>query len=153
MEAAMLQSHLTSAGGRAIVEPMIALARCSKRQRILVAGAKSAELMFELNRRGHARVATTANCGLPAGQYDVALVDWRQRSLKSLETMLDWLVVFLSSAGVLVVRHDPLEPTANRKLRAALEQHGLVVEAGTVREHGSAVSARRRESGPLSKVA
>jgi hypothetical protein len=28
--------------------------------------------MFELHRRGHVRVATTANCGLPAGQYDVA---------------------------------------------------------------------------------
>ena len=52
--------------------------------------------MFELHRRGYIRVATTANCGLPAGQYDVALVDWRQRSIKALETTLDWLVDFLS---------------------------------------------------------
>lgn len=149
----MAQSHPTLATDRTIIDPMIALARCSKQQRILVAGAKSAELMFELHRRGHGRVATTTNCGLPAEQYDVALVDWRQRSLKSLETMLDWLVVFLNSTGVLVLWVDPLEPAANRALRAVLERHGLVVEADTIREHGSAVSARRSESGPLSKAA
>jgi len=146
-------SRLTRAGERTIAEPMIALARCAKQQRILVAGANSAKLMFELHRRGHVRVATTANCGLPAGQYDVVLVDWRQRSLKSLETMLDWLVVFLSSAGVLVVWIDPLASADNRKLRAMLEGHGLVVEAGTIREDGCAVSARRGDTRPLSKVA
>jgi hypothetical protein len=44
-------------------------------------------------------------------------------------------------------------PAANRKLRSLLEQHGLVVEAGAVREHGSAVSAQRSEMRAISKVA
>ena len=68
----MIQSRLAVAGDR-IIEPMLDLARCSNLNRIIVAGAKSAALMFELHRRGHVRVAPTANCGLPAGQYDVAL--------------------------------------------------------------------------------
>jgi hypothetical protein len=150
--AVMGQSRLTPAGER-IIEPMIELARCSKLDRIIVAGAKSAALMFQLHRRGYVRVATTANCGLPAGQYDVALVDWRERSIKALDTTLDWLVDFLGSAGALVVWIDPQEPAANRKLRSMLEKHGLVVEAGTVREHGSAVSAQRSETKAISKVA
>jgi hypothetical protein len=150
--AVMVQSRLTPASER-IIEPMIDLARCSKLMRITVAGANSAALMFELHRRGYVRVATTANCGLPAGQYDLALVDWRQRSIKALDTTLDWLVDFLSPAGMLVVWVDPQEPASNRKLRVILEKHGLVVEAGTVREHGSAVSAQRSEVKPISKVA
>src|SRR5262245_65846933 len=81
----MIQTRLICAGER-IVEPMLALARCSKLQRIIVAGSKSAELMFELHRRGHTRVATTSTCGLPAGQYDAALVDWRQGSIKARAT-------------------------------------------------------------------
>jgi hypothetical protein len=148
----MIQAPVVPAGGR-IVEPMLALARCSKLQRIIVAGSKSAELMFELHRRGHIRVATTANCGLPAGQYDVALIDWRQRSTKALETTLDWLVDFLSPAGVVVVWVDPQEPAGNRKLRHALEAHGLVVEAGTIHAHGSAISAQRRDMKPLPRAA
>src|SRR5262249_25700344 len=126
--AVMIQSRLTPASER-IIEPMIDLARCSKLKRIIVAGANSAALTFELHRRGYVRVATTAHCGLPAGQYDVALVDWRQRSIKALDTTLDWLVDFLSPAGVLIVLVDPQEPAANRKLRSALEKHGLIVEA------------------------
>jgi len=43
----MYPSHLHSAGERS-VEPMIALARCSKLQRIIVAGSKCVELMFDL---------------------------------------------------------------------------------------------------------
>jgi hypothetical protein len=148
----MIQPHLTPASAR-IMEPMIALARCSKLQRIIVAGSNGAELMFELHRRGYARVATTPNCGLPAGQYDVALVDWRQRSLKAFETTLDWLMDFLSPTGVLVVWVDPQEPAANRNLRSMLERHGLLVEAGTIHECGSAVSARQCELNPISKVA
>jgi hypothetical protein len=62
-------------------------------------------------------------------------------------------VDFLSPSGVLVVWIDPQEPAANRKLRSLLEQHGLVVEAGAVREHGSAVSAQRSEMRAISKVA
>jgi hypothetical protein len=152
MVAVMSQSRLTPAGER-IIEPMLALARCSKLQRIIVAGSKSGELMFELHRRGHVRVATTANCGLPAGQYDVALVDWRQRSIKALETTLDWLVDFLSPTGVLVVWVDPQERAGNRKLRSVLQRHGLIIEAGTIREHGSAVSARRCDMNPFAKAA
>jgi hypothetical protein len=148
----MIASRLGPADA-GIVQPMIELARCAKLQRIIVAGSKSGELMFELHRRGHIRVATTANCGLPAGQYDVALVDWRQRSLKALETTLDWLVDFLSPTGVLVVWVDPQEPASNRKLRSAIETRGFVVEAGTVRERGYAVAAQRRATKPIAKVA
>lgn len=112
----MLQSRLTPT--RRIIEPMIELARCSKLDRIIVAGANSAALMFELHRHGYVRVATTTNCGLPAGQYDVALVDWRGRSIKALDTTLDWLVDFLSPAGGLVVWTDP--PGACRQSKAPL---------------------------------
>jgi hypothetical protein len=148
----MTQSRLIPATDR-VIEPMISLARCSKLQRIVVAGSKSVELMFELHRRGYVRALATANCGRPAGQYDVALVDWRQRTFKALETTLDWLVDFLAPAGVLVVWVDPQKPAANQNLRSLLERRGFVVEAGTVREDGSAISARRREMTPISKVA
>jgi hypothetical protein len=105
----MIHSHLAVAGDR-IIEPMLDLARCSNLNRIIVAGANSAALMFELHRRGYVHVATTANCGLPAGQYDVALVDWRERSIKALDATLDWLLDFLSPAGGLVVWVDPRSP-------------------------------------------
>jgi hypothetical protein len=62
-------------------------------------------------------------------------------------------VDFLAPTSVLVIWVDPQEPAGNGRLRATLESHGLVVEAGIVREHGSAVSARRREESPISKVA
>ena len=136
-----------------IVEAMLALASCSKLQRIIIAGAKSIELMFELHRRGYARASATANCGHSAGQYDVALVDWRQRTFKALETTLDWLADFLSPAGVLVVWVDPQKPAVSQNLRAALERRGFVVEAGTVREDGQAVFARRYQMSPISKAA
>lgn len=148
----MLQSHLTPSSER-IIEPMIGLARCSKRHRIIVAGSRRSELMFELYRRGYSRVATTTTCGLPDGQFDVALVDWRQHSINALETTLDWLVHFLGPSGVLVAWVDPQERAGNRKLRTMLEAHGFVVEAGTVRDYGSAVAARRCEARPISKVA
>jgi hypothetical protein len=83
----------------------------------------------------------------------VALVDWRERSIKALDTTLDWLVDFLSPGGMLVVWIDPQEPAGNRKLRSLLEKHGLVIEASTVREYGSAVSAQRSEMKAISKVA
>jgi hypothetical protein len=54
---------------------------------------------------------------------------------------------------VLVAWLDPQERAGNRTLRAMLERHGLVVEAGTVRGHGSAIAARRCDPCPLSKVA
>jgi hypothetical protein len=148
----MTTSHATPAGDR-IVEPMIALARCSKQHRIVVAGSRGVELMLELQRRGYVRTAATANCGQPAGQYDVALVDWRRRTSKSLEVALDWLVDFLGSSGVLVVWVDPQKATANEALRQSLERRGFVIEAGTVHDCGCAVSARRREMSPIRKAA
>jgi hypothetical protein len=148
----MTSSRTTFASDR-IIEPMIALACCSKQHRIVVAGSKGVELMLELHRRGYVRAAATANCGHPAGQYDVALVDWRRRTFKTLEIALDWLVEFLSPAGVLVVWFDPQKPTANQTLRLSLERRGFVIEGGTVNECGCAVSARRREMNPVREAA
>jgi hypothetical protein len=135
------------------MDPIIALACCSEQHRIIVAGSKAVELMFDLHRRGFVRAAATANCGRPAGQYDVALVDWRRRTLRALETTLDWLVEFLSPAGVLVVWVDAQKSSANESLRLSLERRGFVIESGTVHECGCAVSARRREMNPVRKAA
>jgi hypothetical protein len=141
--AIMLTPHPIVPAGEHVIDRMIALARCTKRQRIIVAGTHSAEHMFELHRQGHVRVTTTAHCGLPAGQYDVALIDWRGRSIKALDATLDWLVDFLDPAGALIVWVDPQRPAGNRSLQSVLERHGLAVEAGTIHAHGSAISARR----------
>src|ERR1700743_2094490 len=102
----MASSRTITAGDR-IIEPMIELARCSKQQRIVIAGAKSVEVMLELSQRGFLHVAGMANCGLPAGQYDVALVDWRRRTFLALETALDRLVKFLRPARHLGGRGVP----------------------------------------------
>jgi hypothetical protein len=149
---AVKQSRPISASER-IMEPMIALGRCSKQHRIIVAGSKSVELMLELHRRGYQRTASTANCGLPAGQYDVALVDWRRRTFRVLQTTLDWLVNFLGPAGILVVWVDPQKPAANEELRASLQRRGFVIEDGTVHEYGYAVSARRLDVNQIRKAA
>src|ERR1700677_1273112 len=98
-------------------------------------------LLTAARRRGYIRAAATANCGHTAGQYDVAPVDWR-RALKTLEVALDWLVEFLSPAGVLVVWVDSQKATANETLRLSLERRGFVIESGTIHECGCAVSAR-----------
>jgi hypothetical protein len=132
---------------------MIALAGCLIQHRILVAGSRSMEMMMELQRRGYLRAAATGNCGLPAGQYDVALVDWRRRPLRTLETTLDWLVNFLSPSGILIVWVDAQKPAANQNLRALLKTRGFIVIQGTVHECGSALSARRRQTYPLQKAA
>ena len=144
--------RITAAGER-IVEPIIALAHCSKLARIIVTGTNSAEAVIDLHRLGYARATTTSNCGLPAGQYDVVLLDGRQRSIKAIETTLDWVADFLSLTGVLIVWLDPLQPATGRPLRTVLESHGFRIEAGTVHERGSAVAARRCELKPISKVA
>jgi hypothetical protein len=139
--------------GDRVVEPMIALARCTPLHRIVVAGAKSVELVFQLQRRGFLRAAATANCGRPGRQYDVALVDWRRRTFRDLERTLAWLRDFLVPTGVLVVGVDAQKPAAMQGLRTALMRRGFVVESGTVREGGYAVAARRSETRPISKVA
>src|ERR1700752_340075 len=148
----MSPNRITAAGER-IVEPIIALAHCSKLARIIVTGANSAEAVIDLHRLGYARAATTLNCGLPAGQYDVVLLDGRQRSIKAIETTLDWVADFLSPTGVLIVWLAPLHPATGRPFRTLLESQGFRIAAGTVREHGPAVSAQRFEFKPISKVA
>jgi hypothetical protein len=129
-----------------ITESLVELARCSRQHRFIIAGVNSPELMFALHRRGYVRVATTTTCGLPHGQYDVALVDWQGRSVKSLETTLDWLVHYLGSPAVMVIWVDFHERAANRKLTAMLDRVGFRVEVGTRCEDGLAVSARRRDA-------
>jgi hypothetical protein len=144
--------RITAAGER-IVAPIIALAHCSKLARIMVTGADGAGAVIDLHRLGYARATTTTNCGLPARQYDVVLLDGRQRSIKAIETTLDWVADFLRLTGVLIVWLDPLQPATGRPLRTMLEGHGFRIEAGTVHERGSAVSAQRCEFKPISKVA
>jgi hypothetical protein len=146
-------ASLNVANGDRIIDPMIALAGCTTQQRIVVAGSKSMEMTLELQRRGYVRAAATGNCGRPAGQYDVALVDWRRRPLRTLGTVLDWLVNFISPSGVLVVWVDAQKPTANQGLRVLVETRGFIVTQGTVHECGSALSARREQTYPLQKAA
>jgi hypothetical protein len=146
-------SSLQVAAGDRIIEPMLALAGCSARHRIVVAGSRSMELMLELHRRGYQRATATGNCGRPAGQYDVALVDWRRRPLRELEPTLDWLVNFLSVRAVLVVWVDAQKPVANQGLRASLEKRGFAIEQSIVHECGCALSARRSQIYPLQKAA
>jgi hypothetical protein len=136
-----------------IIEVMIELARCSKRQRILVAGSNARRHFFDLNRRGFSRVATTATCGLPFGQYHAALVECQASSVKALESTLDWLVHFLAPEGVLAAWVAPCSKADHRKLVSALERLGFQVEAGTRYENGMALSARRCELSDIAKAA
>jgi hypothetical protein len=139
--------------GDRIIDPMIALARCTKLHRIVVAGSNSIERTLELNQRGYLGAAATANCGRPAGQYDVALVDWRGRTFKSLEITLDRMAKLVRPAGVLIVWVDAQKPAADQSLRFMLERRGFVVEAGIVHECGHALSSRRRETRPFRQAA
>ena len=136
-----------------ITDSLVELARCSRQHRFIVAGANSPELMFALHRRGYVRVATTTTCGLPHGQYDVARVDWQGRSIKSLETTLDWLVHFLGSPAVMVIWVDVPDRAASRKLAAMLDRLGFRIEVGARCEHGLAVSARRRDAAQIAVAA
>jgi hypothetical protein len=132
---------------------MIALAGCSKRQRVVVVGSKGMELMLELHRRGYLLAAAAGNCGRPTGQYDVALVDWRRRTLHALELTMDWLMNFLSPRAVLVVWVDAQKPAANDSLRASVTKRGLVIVRGAVHECGCALLARRSQDYPVQKAA
>lgn len=148
----MTTVRIAPAGDR-IIEPMIALARCQAHHRIVVAGDRSVEQMLELQRRGYAHTASTANCGHPSAQYDVALVDWRRRTFKAFEATFGWMVGFLRPGGMLVVWVDPHKPAAIECVRAAIEKRGFIIEGGTVHDCGCAVSARRREASPLRQAA
>jgi hypothetical protein len=136
-----------------IVGAMIQLASAAKSHRMIVAGSNSSEISLELHRRGYLRVTTTRTCRTPCGQHDVALVAWREHSIRALETTLNWLVHFLSAGGVLVIWVGPNEPMPNRMLRLALGRLGFRIESGTCCENGVAVCARRLESKPVAKVA
>jgi hypothetical protein len=138
----MVQSS-RNADNEQVVEPMLALARCSIRHRIVVTGTHSAALMFALHRRGYAHVAITANSPLANGQYEVALIDWREKSIDSLKTMLDWLMDFLDPADVIVMCVDSLRSSEERQIRSVLGKCGLSVETGTAGDFGLAISAWR----------
>jgi hypothetical protein len=91
--------------------------------------------------------------GRAAGQYDIALVDWRRRTLSALEATLDWLVTFLGPKGLVVVWVDAQKPTANQSLRGSVEKRGFVIEQGIVHDLGCAISARRSQTNPIRKAA
>jgi hypothetical protein len=134
--------------GDQIVTAMIKLARCGNVHRIILSGSAAPQRMFELHRRGYSRVATTASCGLPRGQYDIALVEWQLHSIKALETTLNWLVHFLAPVGVLVIWIDSEEHSGQRRLKLILERLGFRIVAGTRCEDGVAISARRLQASP-----
>lgn len=136
-----------------IVDPMMAIANCSTRQRIVVVGAKSMELMMALHRRGYLLAAAAGNCGLPAGQYEVALVDWRRRTLHALDTTMHWLDDFLSPRAVLVIWLDAQRAAAKEALRAAVTKRGFVVLQGTDHPCGSVLLARRSQALPVQQAA
>jgi hypothetical protein len=98
-------------------------------------------------------VATTKTCRAPCGQYDVALIMWREHSIRALATTLDWLVHFLSPAGALVIWVGPHECMPSQALRLALEKLGFRIQVGTCCENGVAISARRLESASAAKAA
>lgn len=148
----MRKSKQTMSGDN-VVTTMIKLARCTKLDRIILSGSEVPERMFELRRHGYSRVATTATCGLPRGQYDVALVDWKMHSIRALDTTLNWLVHFLAPAGVLVIWIEAEERSGERKLRSILRRLGFRVESGTRCEDGVAISALRLEASPLAIAA
>ena len=132
---------------------MIAITGCTARQRIIVIGAKSMELMMALQRRGYLQAAAAGNCGVPAGQYEVALVDWRRRTLNALDTTMDWLDNFLSPRAVLAIWVDAQKPAAKDNLRAAVSRHGFVVLQGAEHPCGSMLLARRSQAYPLQQAA
>lgn len=136
-----------------IIEPMIALAGCSPRQRIVVVGAKSMELTIDLQRRGYFLAAAAGNCGRAAAQYDAALVDWRRRPLGALGAAVDWLDGFLGPRAVLVIWLDAQKSAAKDNLRAAVAKRGFVVLQGTEHPCGSALLARRSQAYPMQKAA
>jgi hypothetical protein len=136
-----------------IVDAMIQLARAAKSHRMIAAGSNSAEIFLELHRRGYPRVTTTRICLVPCGQYDVALVAWREQSIRTLETTLDRLVHYLSAAGVLVVWIGPHERVPDQALWLAFGRLGFRIESGTSCENGIAIAARRLDSVPAAKAA
>ena len=141
-----MNNRNSTTSGDGVIEMMIELAGCSKFHRIILSGPKAAQRMFELHRRGYGRLATTTTCGLPRGQYDVALVDWPRHSARALKTTLEWLVHFLAPTSVLVICISSHEAEEHRKLGSTIRSLGFRVEAGTRFSEGIIVSARRRDA-------
>jgi hypothetical protein len=125
------------------IATMIELARCSRSHRILVSRADGTNRMFDLNRRGFNRVATTASCGLPRGQYDIAWIEWNQYSIKALETTLNWLVHFLAPKSALIIWIGSDVVTDKVRLESTVERLGFDVDATACSARGLAMSARR----------
>jgi acetolactate synthase regulatory subunit len=139
--------------GDRIINPMIDLSACAKTDRILIVGPKALEFTLEMQRRGFDLTAASANCGRAAGQYDVALVDWRRRTINSLDPTLKWLLGYLRPAGKLVVWIDAQKEIVNQNLRDMLERRGFAVVSGTDHDCGRGTSARRLETRPLKQAA
>jgi hypothetical protein len=139
--------------GDRIISPMIDLSACAKTDHILMVGSKALEFMLDMQRRGFDRTAASANCGRAACQYDVAMVDWRRRTINSLDPTLKWLLGYVRPAGKLVVWVDAQKEIVNETLRALLERHGFAVESGTNHDCGRGVSARLLETRPLKQAA
>jgi hypothetical protein len=94
-------------------------------------------------------VTTAALCDVPCGQFDVALVAWRERSVEALGITINGLAPFVSTAGFLVLwvaARDQIQ-----SLRLALHRLGFRIEARTECELGVILCTRRAE--PLAAVA
>jgi hypothetical protein len=124
---------------------LVELARAKTSTRLMVAGDATTQLLAELRRRGFGNVLGAKNCGLPRGQFDIALVAWQDHSIKALETTLDWLVHFLSPTGALGIWVGSAELVSQQKLKMALDRLGFRIESGSRVERGIAVCARRLE--------
>ena len=135
-----------------VVDTMIALTRLSNLHRAIVAGSDSMSLYLSLRRRGFLRAATPATCPLPRRQHAVGLIAG-ENSLTGIEAALAQVSPFLSSSAAIAILIRSHEGELCLKIRKRLEQMGFRIEAGTVREHGSAVSAQRFELKPVSRVA
>ncbi len=136
-----------------IVGAMIQLARAAKSHRMIVAGSNSSEVLLELRRRGYRRVTTTKACRSSCSRHDVALVAWREHSIRCVETTLDQVAHFLSAAGVLVVWVGRMNARPIGRSGRRSERLGFRIESGTCCENGVAVCARRLESDPVANVA
>jgi hypothetical protein len=145
--------HNSLPANETVAGSMVELARCSKQHRIIIAGSRSPALMMGLHQRGYYRVETIASCGAPRGQYDVALVDWRGRSIKALAATLEWLVHFLGSSAVLVVWIDSQERAGGARLQSVLERFDFQIEVGTRSPAGCGVAACRRDPAPKATAA
>jgi len=107
--------------------------------------AAASDMLLELGRLGFINSFSTRACGLPQGHYDVAMVAWSDRSVKTLKTTLDWLVHRLRPTGVVTIWIDNPDREAQQWLRSTLDQLGFRIHAGSQIENGVAVAARRVE--------